>query len=239
MQDDGQTPSVRSLLLKYSQLGLSEKALVLNKILEDMLSEDTVAVTDTGDTTEVPGGISSEEVVLEQQVSSTGEVNAIQTTVSEEQTAEGQEEQDPTIVAGASEPIEDDFIGAMKADLDTWESTGNLRPEDPAATLQSEDAVIPEQAAKENDLSSDKQMSSQELDTAAKESTAEPASNLGEETTVPDKDIGAEVSHEHLDESTEDQPTAATSEPLAQASTEGQVPGKACVAKCCVCKLDP
>ncbi|XP_077167409.1 EF-hand calcium-binding domain-containing protein 5 [Paroedura picta] len=143
----------------------------------------------------------------------------------EEQAAEGQKEQDPTTVARPSAATEDSFIGAMKLGLDTWEDDGNVKPKGPAATSESEAAVMLEQASKEHDLSSDKQMSSEEPDLAAKTSTAEPASSPGEETTVPDKDVGAEGGHEHMEESTEDQPTAGTSEPLAQAITESQVSG--------------
>ncbi|KAL8198990.1 UNVERIFIED_CONTAM: hypothetical protein K2H54_031288 [Gekko kuhli] len=223
MEDDEQTPSERtSFLLKYSLLGLSEEAVVLNQILKDILSEDTLAVPDSE---EVFGDVKPEEVVLEQQVSSAGETNAIQATDLEEQAAEGQKEQDQTAVPGTSAVTEDSFIEGLKVGLEIWEDDGNVRPEGRAATSESEAAVMLERASTEKDLSSDRQMSSEEPDIAAKTSTTEPASSLGEETTVTDKDIGAEVGHEHPDESTEDQPTADTGEPLAQATTEGQVSG--------------
>ncbi|XP_015277516.1 PREDICTED: EF-hand calcium-binding domain-containing protein 5 [Gekko japonicus] len=193
MEDDEQTASERnSFLLKHSLLGLSEEAIVLNQILKDILSEDTLAVPDTGDTTEA---------------------------------VEGEKEQDPTAVPGTSAVIEASFIEVMKVGLEIWGDNGNVSPEGPAATSESEAAVMLEWASKENDLSSDRQTSSEEPDIAAKTSTAEPASSLGEETTVTDKDIGAEVGHEHPDESTEDQPTEDTGEPLAEAITEGQVSG--------------
>ncbi|XP_060114950.1 EF-hand calcium-binding domain-containing protein 5 [Heteronotia binoei] len=224
MEDDGHTPSAQSLLLKYSHLDISEKALVLGQILKNILSEDTLAVPGIGDTAEVPRDVSQEEVILEQHVS-LAEMNAVQITASEEQAAGGQKEQDPTAVAGTSAAAKDPFIEAVKVGLDIWESNGNVRPEDPAATSEGEAAAMLEQTSKENDPSSVKQMSPEEPDIAAKTSAAEPASSLGEETTGPDKDTDADVGHEHLGESTEDQPTVGTGEPLAEATTEVQASG--------------
>nr|XP_056720988.1 EF-hand calcium-binding domain-containing protein 5 [Euleptes europaea] len=239
LEDETSLSQQSSLLYKTAHLGLSAEAIVLNQVLKDILSEDALAVPDAGDT-EVPLAVSPEADVLEQQVSSAGEtITAIQTTVSGEEAAEGQKEEDPTPFAGPSPAIEDSFIEAMKVGLDAWEGDGNVKPEGPAATSEEEAAVkgpaatsaeeaaviatVLEQASKENDLGPDKQRSLERPDIAAKTSTAEPVSSLGEETPVPDQDTGAEAGHEHLEESTEDQPAVDTGEPPATAAMEGQV----------------
>uniref|UniRef100_A0ACB8EDA2 Uncharacterized protein n=1 Tax=Sphaerodactylus townsendi TaxID=933632 RepID=A0ACB8EDA2_9SAUR len=163
--------------------------------------------------------IASKEVVegQEQQVSSASK------TVASKEVVEGQEEPDPTTFAGSSAAVEDPFIEAMKVGLDTRESNENVRPEGSATTSEGEATVLPEEVSKGSDLGSVEQMSSDEPGTTVKMSIAEPASSLGEETTVPKKDVGAEEGHEHSDEIPKDQPDVITAESLVQATVEGQV----------------
>ncbi|XP_054857829.1 EF-hand calcium-binding domain-containing protein 5 [Eublepharis macularius] len=212
MEDDEQIPSERSSLqFKYSRLGLSEEALVLSQILQGILSEDLVAVPSEGDTIEEPVAVSPEVAVLEQQVSSAEEISkVVQARSSGEPAAEGQKDQDPTAVAESSAAIEVAFTEAMKVGLDPSEENSNGRPEGPAATSEQEATVMQGQASKENNLGSNEQMSSEEPETTAKTGIAESASILGEETTVPDEDTGAEVSQELQDESTGEQPVVGT-----------------------------